>query len=225
MLVAVLSSPFFMSRTIITIVALVAVFVAGMWLSRWFYQQQREEIVQSQSTILLDKVRDVMKLVTVEANFNELYNETRTRPVTLYLPLPSTFNFDKTAMLEVTGNVLVGYDLEKVTITVDSTERVLRLSNLPEPEILSIDHQIAYRHLEESWFNSFTPNDYTSLNANAKEVLRKKVMESKLLDRARDQGNQMIEVIRFMANSVGWAVIVDTDIPREVREEVDSLLR
>ncbi|PHN08035.1 DUF4230 domain-containing protein [Flavilitoribacter nigricans] len=214
-----------MSKRIFTIVALVAVFVLGVIITRWFYRAEQKEIIESQSTILLDKVRDVMKLVTVEANFNELYNETRTRPVTLYLPLPSTFNFDKKAILEVRGKVLVGYDLEAVKITADSTDRVLRLSNLPEPEILSIDHQVAFRNLEESWFNSFTAEDYTSLSANAKEVLRKKVIESQLLDRARDQGNRMIDVIRFMAESAGWTVELEPGIGEELKVQIDSILR
>ena len=201
-----------LSKSILPLAALVLCFLLGVLVTGWFHQNRQQEVQRTQSTILLDKVRDVMKLVTVEANFNELYNETRTRPVTLYLPLPSTFNFEKKAILEVTGKVLVGYDLERVRITVDSANRVLYLSNLPDPEILSIDHQIAFRNLQESWFNSFTAEDYTSLSANAKEVLRKKVTESRLLDRAREQGNRLIDVIRFMAGSSGWTV--------EIRERV-----
>lgn len=214
-----------MSKRIFSIIALVAVFALGIIITRWFYRAEQQEIRETQSTILLDKVKDVMKLVTVEANFNELYNETRTRPVTLYLPLPSTFTFDKKAILEVRGKVLVGYDLEKVRITADSTDRVLRLSNLPQPEILSIDHEVAFRNLEESWFNSFTAEDYTSLSANAKEVLRKKVIESQLLDRARDQGNRMIDVIRFMAESAGWRVELEPQIGEELKVQIDSILR
>lgn len=214
-----------MIKRIFPIVALVAVFILGIVIAGWFYRSEQKEIRETQSTILLDKVKDVMKLVTVEANFNELYNETRTRPVTLYLPLPSTFKFDKKAILEVRGKVLVGYDLEAVSITADSTNRVLRLSNLPEPEILSIDHQVAFRNLEESWFNSFTAEDYTSLSANAKEVLRQKVTDSQLLDRARQQGNRMIDVIRFMAESAGWTVEVEGGIGEELKVQIDSILR
>lgn len=214
-----------MIKRIFPIVALVAVFILGIVIAGWFYRSEQKEIRETQSTILLDKVKDVMKLVTVEANFNELYNETRTRPVTLYLPLPSTFKFDKKAILEVRGKVLVGYDLEAVSITADSTNRVLRLSNLPEPEILSIDHQVAFRNLEESWFNSFTAEDYTSLSANAKEVLRQKVLESHLLDRAREQGNRMIDVIRFMAESAGWSVELEPSIPEQLKSRIDSMLQ
>lgn len=214
-----------MIKRIFPIVALVAVFLLGIIIAGWFYRTEQNEIRETQSTILLDKVKDVMKLVTVEANFNELYNETRTRPVTLYLPLPSTFKFDKKAILEVKGKVLVGYDLEAVKITADSTNRVLHLSNLPEPEILSIDHEVAFRNLEESWFNSFTAEDYTSLSANAKKVLRQKVIDSQLLDRARQQGNRMIDVIRFMAESAGWTVEVEPGIGEELKVQIDSILR
>jgi hypothetical protein len=198
-----------LTKKLFPLVGILAAFGLGIWLTQWFYQSKKEEISRSQSTILLDKVKDVLKLVTVEANFNELYNETKTRPVTLYLPLPSTFSFSKKAILEVQGKVLVGFDLEKVSITADSTNRVLTLSNLPEPEILSIDHQVQYRNLEESFFNSFSAEDYTSLNHNAKEMLRQKVAESDLMEQARGQGNQMIDVIRFMAESLGWTVKLD----------------
>lgn len=198
-----------MTKKLFPLVGILAAFGLGIWFTQWFYQSKKEEISRSQSTILLDKVKDVLKLVTVEANFNELYNETKTRPVTLYLPLPSTFSFSKKAILEVQGKVLVGFDLEKVSITADSTNRVLTLSNLPEPEILSIDHQVQYRNLEESFFNSFSAEDYTSLNHNAKEMLRQKVAESDLMEQARGQGNQMIDVIRFMAESLGWTVKLD----------------
>lgn len=187
----------------------VALFVLGILVARGFYQNRETQRSRSEGTILLDKVREVCKLVTIEANFNELYNETNTRPVTLYLPLPSTFGFSKRAILEVTGKILVGYDLEKVHITADSLTRTLTLSNLPDPEILSIDHQVAYRNLEESWFNSFSPEDYTALNFKAKEMLRQKVRESNLLERARNQGNQMLGVIGFMAEAVGWTVVVE----------------
>lgn len=211
-----------MIKRLLTFIPFILALVLGILATHWFYQSKQQEIRQSQSTILLDKVKDVMKLVTVEANFNELYNETNTRPITLYLPMPSTFNFEKKAILEVRGKVLVGYNLEAIRITADSTRRVLLLSNLPEPEILSIDHQVAYRNLEESWFNTFTAEDYTALNLKARNQLEEKVNESNLLDRAREQGNQMIEVIRFMATSAGWTVEVEKRIGEEIRQQIDT---
>ena len=94
--------------------------------------------------------------------------------------------------------------MEQLSIKIDSTNRSITLSNLPQPTILAIDHEIKYRNLEESFFNSFTPDDYTQLNKNAKEALRKKAYESSLLEKARAEGNTMLESIRFMVEGMGW---------------------
>lgn len=173
------------------------------------FQNRLEQETRAESTVLLEKVKQVLQLVTLEGNFSELYNEENYRNFTIYLPLPSTWRFSKSAMMQVQGKVLVGYNLENVAITLDSTERVMRISDLPEPEILAIDHQVVYRDLEESFFNSFSPNDYTQLNRNAKEVLRKKAYESGLLDEAKAQGNAVLESIEYMARAVGYQVLVE----------------
>ncbi|WP_367392468.1 DUF4230 domain-containing protein [Lewinella sp. LCG006] len=198
-------------------ILLTVVFFAGLWISyQWFGSKSRES-KQVESTVLLERIREVCQLVTVEGQFSELYTETNLKEVTLYLPIPTYWEFSKKALLEVKGRVLVGYDMEQVSIKVDSMSRQIVLNNLPEPSILAIDHEISYRNLEESFFNSFTPEDYTQLNRNAKEVLRRKAEESNLLDKAREDGNAMLEAIAFMAQSIGWEVIYDqasTKLPK-----------
>lgn len=46
-------------------------------------------------------------------------------------------------------------------------------------------------------------------------MLRQKVEESDLMDKARSQGNQMLDVIRFMGESLGWTVKLDVDLINE----------
>lgn len=162
------------------------------------------EVRTVEASVLLEQVREVCKLVTVEGEFNELYTEKNMREVTLYLPIPTYWEFTKEAIIEVRGRVLVGYDMEQLSIKVDSLNRLVTLSNLPQPDILAVDHELAYRNLEESFFNSFTVEDYTQLNRNAKEVLRKQAHESGLLEKARAEGNTMLESIRFMVENMGW---------------------
>jgi len=191
-------------RWIWALAALVIAFGAGAWLTWRYVQQQAEERIERDATVLLERVREVMQLVTVEGTFNELYNEKNYREVTLYLPIPTNWSFAKTALLQVKGRVLVGYDMTKTSITIDSTQRLIRLSNLPEPRILAVDHEVIYRDLEESFFNSFSPEDYTQLNKNAKEILVRKAGESGLLDQARARGNQLIETTRYLAEAAGW---------------------
>ncbi len=193
-------------------IGIALVFFAGIFVANLFFQKEVQEQKNVQSVVLLEKVKKVCKLVTIEGEFLESYDENSIRPLTLYLPFPATFSFSKKASLEVIGRVMVGYDMEQVTITADSSRNVLILKNLPQPEVLSIDHEIRYKGLEESYFNSFTPEDYTQLNKNAKEMLRQKAIESGLLEEAREQGNQMLGVITYMATSVGWTVEVENDL-------------
>ena len=186
---------------------LLAVFGLGIWLTYQFMSKQEpSESTSVNSNVLLEKVQTVCKLVTIESHVNQRYDETNIREFTLYLPLPSTFKFSKKATLLVSGKVLVGYDMEQIKISADSSRQVIRLSNLPKPEILAIDHSVGYESLDESWFNTFGPEDFTALNENARKVLEKKVLESDLMERAVSEGNQMIEVIEFIAASAGWSV-------------------
>ena len=196
-----------MRRTLYLLFFLVSI-AAGIWLGYVFFGRQAKEQTASSAYILLEKVEKVCKLVTVEGNFDERYDESNIRQFTLYFPLPGNFYFTKKATLRVKGKVLVGYNMADIRVNADSTNRIITLSNLPQPEILSIDHAIEYTDLEESWFNSFTTADYTNLNKNAKAALREKALESRLLEEAQLEGNQMIEVIRFMTEAAGWTLVL-----------------
>lgn len=211
-----------MIKRTLAAIGLLAIFGLGFWAAGWYFHQKAEQEIRSQSTVLLEKVSQVRKLVTVEGNFSELYDETNIRQFTLYVPMPSTWSFSKQAILKVTGKVLVGYDMEKINISADSLRRRIIISNLPEPRILSIDHEVEYKNIEESFFNSFTPEDYTRINKNAKAVLRRKAEESRLVDEARKEGNQMLDVMRFMVESAGWELLLESG---GIQTTADSLLR
>lgn len=200
-----------MIRSILGLVIIILIFAAGFGLAYSFFKEDKaaDETVTN-STVLLEQISKVCKLVTVEGQFSELYDETNIRKFTLYMPFPSTFfSFSKQAIIQVRGKVSVGYDLTTIRITADSTRKQIILSNIPVPQILSIDHELAYKNLTESYFNSFSPEDYTRLNANAKAVLRQKAQESRLMDEARLEGNQLIEIIDFIVRSAGWTLLLE----------------
>ena len=191
-------------------VALAVVFFLGLFIANWYSARNAVSESKSESVVLLEKVRKVMKLVTIEGEYNETYDERNIKKVTLYLPFPTVWGFSKKAMMQVKGKVLVGYDMQQIKITADSLNRIITLSNLPEPEILAIDADVAFKNISESYFNSFTPEDYTQLNKNAKNALREKAIEEALLNRAAEQGNQLVEVVRYMTNAVGWQLRIDS---------------
>jgi len=175
----------------------------------WTFSRTPAETSKAEATVLLEQVRKVTKLVTVEGDVSEIYNSTKTRNVTLYLPLPAVLGFDKKATVQVEGTVLVGYDLEQLRIDVDEASRTITIGNLPEPEIIAIDHELTYRNLEESWFNSFSAEDYSALNREAKARLRDEALKSKLMGEARERGNGVLETIGFLAEAAGFTLVVE----------------
>lgn len=200
-------------RTIYTILITAALaFLLGLAVF-WGFSNSGGQTTHEEATVLLEQIRKVTKLVTVEGDVTELYNSTKTRQVTLYIPLPAHLSFEKSATVQVEGTVLVGYDLEQMSIDVDETNRTITLGNLPEPKILAIDHELIYRNLEESWFNSFTAEDYSLLNKEAKERLRDEALKSKLMEEARLEGNTLIEAIRFLAKGSGFEVVIEGELP------------
>ncbi len=199
------------TRAIIIAVLLLSTFGAGFWLSWRLSQKESPERIEQDASVILEQTRSVMQLVTVEGYFHEIYNETNHKDVTLYLPIPTNWTFSRSAILEVRGKVLVGYDMSKMSITIDSSRHEIRLSNLPDPKILAVDHQVIYRNLEESFFNEFKVDDYTQLNKNAKEILRQKATASGLLEKAKSRGNQLISMLERLAAASGWTVVTEDD--------------
>ncbi len=185
----------------ISILLLIFGFIAGGWMMKQYYASP---IQQKSATVLLRSVRKVLKLVTVEGDFSEDYNQTNIKPITLYLPLPATFNFSKTANIHVTGKALVGYNLEKMSVKVDDNSKTLTISNMPNPEVLAIEHDLEYKFLDESFFNGFTPKDYTQLNKNAKNAIKNSILKGDLIQKAKEQGNEVIDVIRIIVEGAGW---------------------
>lgn len=197
-----------------TLIVAVIAFLLGLAVF-WGFSREGATTIEESGTILIEQVRKVSKLVTVEGDFSEVFNSANKREVTFYLPLPARFRFKKEAMVQVTGKVLVGYNLEEMGVTIDEASRTLRLTNLPDPEILAIDQKLKFRDLEESWFNQLTADDYSAMSDQAKEVLRKKVASSSLMETARLEGNSLIETIVVLARSMGYAVELEGKLVEE----------
>ncbi len=172
-------------------------------------KREKVDLQETDAVIILDKIEKVCKLVTVEGNYSENYDEKNIRELTVYLPFPSTFKFSKSAAVQVNGKVLVGYDMKDIEVEIDSINGIVRLKNMPDPQIISVDHEITYKDFDDSWFNTWKAEDYTQLSKNAKDVIRDRATEERLMQEAEEQGNQMIEVIRFLVESAGMRLEVE----------------
>ncbi len=76
-------------RTLYTIlITAVLAFLLGLAVF-WGVSSSGGQTTHEEATVLLEQIRKVTKLVTVEGDVSELYNSTKTKVVTLYIPLPA----------------------------------------------------------------------------------------------------------------------------------------
>lgn len=198
-------------KRVIQLFAVLFAFALGIFLT-WQYTKPKETVKIDESTVLLQQVRKVFKLVTVEGDLMETYKGGDIKNLVFYVPFPMNYPAQKQAIIQVQGKVLVGYDMKQMKVDAFPDSKQIVLSNLPEPEILSIDHELSYYNIEESWFNTFTAADYTRLNKEAKEKLREAATQGTLFQEAEVQGNQLIDVIRFMVESTGWTLVYENPV-------------
>lgn len=180
------------------LILLGSMFGLGVWLTHRFYQ--KVEITEKENAdVLLEKIKTVTKMITVEGYFSEIYDYEDYWGYDMGI-------FKKKALLRVKAKVSAGYDLSGMAIKAYSKDKKIVISNIPDPEILSIDHDIDYYDLQEGIFNSFTAEDYSKLQANAKEFIQQKAEESDLFLAAEEQSGQMMEMIQFIVENAGWTL-------------------
>jgi hypothetical protein len=189
----------------------IAAFLLGGWLS-WRYLSSQGGKPVEDATVLLEKIQAVAKLSTVEGTFSEIYNYSEYQGY-------FTFFWDKKVLVRVRATVSAGYDLEKLNITADPATKTIRMSGLPKPQILSIDHNLDYYDISEGLFSSFSPEDYTRINQRAKDLIRDSALRSNLLSEADIQGAKMLDLMRFMIEGAGWKLEVAGQQEEEVRSQ------
>ncbi len=187
-------------KYIVGLVAMMILFASGYFFSQWLQLRQAEKN-QISSEVILSRIKEVSKLVTVEGYFSEMYNYKN------YYNLDWSI-FTKKALVRVKAKVSMGVDLSKINIKFDNVNKVILLDKMPEPELISLDHDIDYYDITEGTFNSFSPEDFNKINSDAKEYIRKVAMKSELPQRAKLQSQKSIETIKLIAEAAGWKVKV-----------------
>lgn len=173
--------------------------IVTYWIYTFFKKKQSKEVTLHQSNVLLEKIRSVSKLVSVEGEFAEIYKYENTKE--RFLSLVSS---KKKALIVINAKAHIGYDLKKVQIQSDIENKRIILTNFPQPEILSIEPELEFYDIKNGMFNSFSPNDLTTLNNEAKKHIREKIPESGLMDTARKEALEAVLLIESIVATIGW---------------------
>jgi predicted SPOUT superfamily RNA methylase MTH1 len=117
---------------------------------------RKKQLVNTQSTILLDKIKKVCKFITVEGDFAEIYHYEDVKQ--RFLKLISS---KKKALVVINAKAHVGFDLSKIDLQADTDKKKIILTHFPQPEVLSIETNLNYYYKTDCYFNRFEANDLT----------------------------------------------------------------
>lgn len=169
------------------------------WLFSFFRKKQSKELTTHQSTVLLEKIKSVCKLISVEGDFAEIYKYENTKE--RFLSLVSS---KKKALIVIKAKAQIGYDLKKILMHADDGKKKIILANFPEPEVLSIAPEMEFYDVKNGLFNTFTPDDLTTLNQEAKKHILEKIPDSGLMETARKEALQTVLLIEKIVETIGW---------------------
>ena len=171
------------------------------WVLKYIKIQKRKDITNSQSMVIMEKIRKVWKLITVEGEFAEIYHYENTKERFM-----SMVSSKKKAILLINAKAHVGYDLSKITMEAINDKKVIRLTEFPDPQILSLETDLKYYDKKEGLFNKFDSTGLTEVNAQAKEHVLLKIPESGLYDTAKSEALEAVLLIQNIVETIGWTL-------------------
>jgi len=169
------------------------------WVFSRFRNKQRKERTKEQSVILLEKIRSVCKLISVEGDFAEIYSYENTKDVFMNL-----FAGKKKALIIINARTHIGYDFKKIEMRADVDKKRIVLTRFPSPEVLSIEPQLKFYDIKNSVFNTFSSEDLTNLNKEARQHILDKIPESGLMETAKKEAMEAVLLIEKIADTIGW---------------------
>jgi hypothetical protein len=184
--------------------ALLGLFLGAIvtyWVMRYVKLQKTKDLTQAQSTILMKKIRKVWKLITVEGEFAEIYHYENTKERFM-----SMVSSKKKAVLLINAKAYVGFDLSRIKMEAITEKKTIKLTDFPDPEVLSLETDLRYYDKKEGLFNKFDSSDLTEVNTKAKDHVLEKIPESGLLDTARSEALEAVLLVQNIVETIGWSL-------------------
>jgi Protein of unknown function (DUF4230) len=170
-----------------------------------------QKTISTSSTILLERIEKVFKVVMAEGYFTEIFDYKDDKQFWY------VFKNSKKALIIAKAKVLVGFDFGKMKFRIDEKTRKMIVEHFPEPEILSIDTDYKFYDIENGLINRFNPDDYTNLLNDAKVAMNDKALTS---DLPRIANNQVQLMMYQLAASMNWQI--DQQLPEANQKKIET---
>ncbi|KAA3625703.1 MAG: DUF4230 domain-containing protein [Flavobacterium sp.] len=183
-----------------------------------FNSDRKKRRSQAQSVVLMERIRTVCKLITVEGDFSEIYHYENLKSKWVNLLLGK-----KKALVVIEAKAYVGFDLSNLKMEADVAKKTIKLSNFPKPKLLTIETDFKYYDKKDGWANPFTATDLTEINKEAKNHIIEKVPGSGLLEEASKQAMDTIQLMEKLVETISWkldysALLLGQNDPKSLQE-------
>ena len=173
--------------------------IISFFIFKKFTSVSRKNLTEKQSVILLDKIKKVSKLITVEGEFAEIYHHENTKEKFLGL-----ITSKKKAIILINAKVHIGFDFRKIQMHTNTKTKTLVLSEFPQPEVFSIEPNLRFYDIQNGILNKFNSEDLTEVNKEAKEHILQKIPESNLMQTANKEALEAITLMQNLVETIGW---------------------
>ncbi|RRA97691.1 DUF4230 domain-containing protein [Larkinella rosea] len=200
------------SNTLFILITLLLGGFGGVALTNWWRKKKSAPVtdVRKESTMLLDRIEKVFKVVMAEGYFTEILSYQDDKKFLYFI------NDPKKALIIAKAKVLVGFDFAKIRFRQpESGEKKLIIESFPEPQVLSIDTDYKFYDIDPGYLNHFRSEDYTRLLDESKQTMLEKAMES---DLPRIANNQIQFMMYQLADSMGWQLELPEAEQRKLNE-------
>jgi hypothetical protein len=194
-------------RTVLLSVAvgLIALAIAGGALVTYVVWQKLEgRRVEQDSRTVVDAVRKVARLTTIEMNVSSFQSRRDSKNLLGFIPI----RCEKMVAVSYRGRVAAGFDLQEgraltVTTSVSPGGRRLRVelpparllyTDAPAPEVIIADG---------SFCNRFEPEDYDKLHADARAAMEAEALQKGILAQAEQHARELLTAV---ATALGYQV-------------------
>ena len=173
----------------------------------YFFKNIGKDQANTDYYVLTNQISKMNKLVVLEQDFTSLHKTKITSNLLGITDLPIS---EKEIVLFTKAKAQVSYDLHKMKIEVDSSNKKLIIKSLPNSDIkIFTDAEIS--SLDDSFFDRFSEEDFKRITNNAKKGAENLVDKNKLTTEGRKQLLTNLNEIFVLAKALNYEIVDDTN--------------
>lgn len=183
-------------KNLIFLSCLVGALLLG-WLGKAYFDKAQLPKIEERSVIIEEQIRKIAQLATAEGHYGQMFNHKEVG----FLDYPS---FNKSVIVDAEARVIVGFNLEGISVTADAKTKTIVVHNWPDPTELAYEVDMRYFDLDQGLFNSFTSKELNDIKTKMGEELRSQMDYKSLKIKSFEQANDLLSIIDENLRLSGW---------------------